>query len=227
MKVKQRRSTTASKTETPESASKGALASTQPLKVYRAPIWYSLGNLFLGLLLLIAAFYMLMPATYHDIAARIVNVPQPLLVGLFCFFGLIFVLFYLVWSSVRLTLSEAGLTYYAVGYVIHTPWQNIAALVLLARPGPSQTGPVEGFKLKTKAALDLRVEEAMKRNVAAAEPARWLPRPLKERFPHTFPYTSVLPLDHHLVGRRWRQEKKGEFRGYLQRYAPQLNVNEA
>ena len=121
--------------------------------------------------------------------------------------------FYRTLGKIRLVVTADGMTYYALGFRMYTPWKNVMGLerfhpypftILHARTFP-------GFQLCQNYRIHLKIAEGRQQEVAVLETSWWNPVWSMAPFAKRFPLLNVI------VGYNWQER---DFGRDVQQYAP-------
>ena len=130
-------------------------------------------------------------------------------------FLLLMVFLYRAIGCTRLILTDAGITYYTLGYRMYTPWNNVMRFENF-RPYPFtllHSRKFMGFKLRQKYRIDMKLEEGRQQQLPVLETDWWNPAWSMA------PFADRLPIVEVIVGRNWQN---GNFGRDIQHYAPWL-----
>ncbi|HEY4385294.1 MAG TPA: hypothetical protein VGN34_12610 [Ktedonobacteraceae bacterium] len=113
----------------------------------------------------------------------------------------------------RYVVTEDGMTYYAWGFRLYTPWKNLLGVEPF-RPYPStilyaRTFPA--FKLREQYRIHLTLEEGRQQHVAVLETSWWNP------VSGMAPYADKFPIFEATVGYHWQERAFGRD---VRQYAP-------
>jgi hypothetical protein len=112
---------------------------------------------------------------------------------------------YLTIKRTRLVLTEDGATYYAWGFRIYTPWQNVIGI---GSTQPYSTFPLNvrtfwGLQLRQYSMLGMKLADGKRQGKAALETDWWNPASTMA------PFASILPMTPMLPGRNWKESPLG------------------
>lgn len=126
---------------------------------------------------------------------------------------------YLTIKRIRLVLTEDGATYYAWGFRIYTPWQNVIGIGSIQ---PYSTFPLNfrkfwGLQLRQYSVLGMKLADGKRQGKAALETDWWNPASTMA------PFASILPMTPMLPGRNWKESPLGRD---IQQYAPWVTIEQ-
>lgn len=159
---------------------------------------------FLGIVCIILAILMMMPALNDNVVSNIV----PMLVMLVLAALLIWL--YIGVRSSRLVLSQEGITYYNLFYRMYTPWHNVVGVGSVPYAFPLNFLKYKGLKLRERAIVPGKLEDGLRYGVAVID-SKWFAAGMVR-------YASIFNFPYGVGGRNWQKKELG---AYIRQYAPQ------
>lgn len=185
-------------------------------KVYRVPQFVKVSMLILpilGIIFIGFGFLTFLPS----LNASFLDSVGTTTVGII-FFGLMMGL-YKATDTTRLVLSDGGITYYALGSRMYTPWQNVVGITR-RKLYPNSLLNFRKFRvleLRQPSVLGMKMVEGKQRGVAALETDWWNPAGSMRSF------AGVVPLSPMLHGRNWKESALWRD---IQEHAPWIVIDE-
>lgn len=188
---------------------------TVSAQVYRTALWFRLCIVLLDLIIVVSAMgacVSLLQETGGDSVA--------------IFAGVILLLFMIAFAlgsflavrEMRLELTADGIAFYAWGYRMYTPWNNIAGVEESHAYGTSfLLRSFMGLTLHHDCVLGISIEEGKRQSIAVIETDWWTPGWSMQRL------TNPFPIIHVIAGRHWLHGPLGK---EIQHYVPRIGLTQ-
>jgi hypothetical protein len=113
----------------------------------------------------------------------------------------------------RLVLTDDGITSYAWGFRVYTPWQNVIGVSSIQpyTTFPANFRKIWGLQLRQPSVLGMKLADGKRQGKAALETDWWNPVSTMGAF------AGILPMSPMINGRNWKESELGMD---IQRYAP-------
>lgn len=185
-------------------------------KVYRLPRYVNIYFLILPVLSIIVIGFGLL-TFLPSLNASFLDSIETTCVGII-FFGLMVGMYKAV-KEAHLILTDDGITFYAWGYRIYTPWQNVIRMTRknFSSRFPASLRKFRVLQLRQPCVLGMKVVEGKQKGVAVLEIDWWSLASIVSR------YVGVVPLSPMLHGRNWKESAL--FRD-IQEHAPWIVIDE-
>ncbi len=126
---------------------------------------------------------------------------------------------YRAFKRIRLVLTNDGITYYALGFRIYTPWQNVVEVGSIQPYAfPLNFRKIWGLQLRQPSVLGMKLTDGKQQSKATLETDWWNPASTMGTF------ASLLPISPMINGRNWKDSELGMD---IQHYAPWILEDKA